>query len=33
MTPIRRLFVFCPEKNVDGVKHIAENVFQAKSIF
>jgi HD superfamily phosphohydrolase len=33
MTPIRRLFVFCPGKNVDKVKQIVEKVFQAQSIF
>lgn len=33
MDPIRRLYVFCPEKNVKGVKKVAEEVFQAKSIY
>ncbi len=33
MTPIRRLFVFCPEKVVSGVKKIAETMFQTKSTY
>ncbi len=33
MTPIRRLFIFCPEKGVKDVKKVAENIFQAKSIY
>lgn len=31
MSPIRRLFVFCPEKHTEKVKKIAEDIFKAKS--
>jgi len=31
MSPIRRLFVFCPDKHTEKVKKIAEDVFKAKS--
>lgn len=33
MTPIRRLYVFCPEKEVEAAKKAAEGIFQAKSIY
>ena len=33
MTPIRRLFVFCPASDINNVRKAAEAVFQVKSIF
>jgi len=33
LSPIRRLYVFCPEKFVSRAKRIAEDIFNVKSIF
>jgi len=33
LTPIRKLYVFCPEKHVTNVKTIAEDLFKVKSVF
>jgi len=33
LTPIRRLFVFCPERKVNAVKSAAEKQFQVKSTY
>jgi len=33
LSPIRRLYVFCPEKHVSRTKTIAEDIFKVKSVF
>ncbi len=33
MAPIRRLFVFCPEKHIANVRKVAESVFRFKSVY
>lgn len=33
LSPIRRLYVFCPERYVPRTKRIAEELFQVKSVF
>jgi HD superfamily phosphohydrolase len=33
LSPIRRLYVFCPKKHVSKVKRIAEDIFKVKSLF
>ncbi len=33
MSPIRRLFVFCPDRYTEKVKKIAEDIFKARSMY